>query len=115
MDSTEFELSIFGFDIDRAKFRHLIGREVIFCGSIQRFGHRNSNQAQKVIQTMLLTNITIYYEEEQFDIDHMWIDRPTDFLAHKIGQIAYGKGIVGVYRRIDGTGNFRLKQITGLL
>lgn len=115
MDPTEFELSVFGFDTDRAKFRHLIGKEIIFCGSIQRFGHRNSYQNQKTINTILLTGLTVYYEEEQFDIGHLWIDRPIDFWIDKPGEIVYGKAIVGVYRRIDGTGNFRLKKITKLM
>jgi hypothetical protein len=100
------------FDLSRAPFQHLINQRVNFYGTISEFGIRPKQRDKwSVKPTILLRNLTIFYKNESFTVNHLWINK-NKLLKHcKIGTICHLSGKVKIYQRSNDTYNFCVKII----
>ena len=111
MDPVKQELLAYGFSIDRSEFRNLIGKEIQFTATVSQIGHRPKSQSKKLAQTCLLTGITVTYEESDFEIDHLWVDKKGTLKGVLVGKFCHGKAIVSVYERANGVKDFNLRKV----
>lgn len=111
MDPVKQELLAYGFSIDRSEFRNLIGKEIQFTATVSQIGHRPKSQSKKLVQTCLLTGITVTYEESHFEIDHLWVDKKATLKGVPIGKFCHGKAVVAVYERANGSRDFNLRKV----
>jgi len=111
MDPVKQELLAYGFGIDRSEFRNLIGKEIQFTATVSQVGYRPKPQSKKLIQTCLLTGITVTYEDSLFEIEHLWVDKKATLKGVLVGKFCHGKAIVAVYERANGIKDFNLRKL----